>query len=204
MHSARTLNHTRPPFRLLIVCEPSIVGAVGTTRKARTMKEVWKSFAGGNYAVSSNGRVKRLTPGMGTKPGRILKLNLMKIGYYRCAPVVDGRCVHMYVHRIVADTFLGSCPSGKEVHHKDGDPTNNRVDNLEYITHAENIRHGYENKLGENHHSAKLTDQQAREIRSRRLAGERGVDLAREFNISQPTICDILKGRSRCQCSTKS
>ena len=47
----------------------------------------------------------------------------------------------MYVHAIVAELFLGPCPQGLEVNHKDGRKTNNVVTNLEYVTHQENMRH---------------------------------------------------------------
>lgn len=45
------------------------------------------------------------------------------------------------------------------------------------------------------HPIAKLTNEQAIEIRKRRIAGEKGTDLAKEFQVSQSTICDILKNR---------
>jgi DNA-binding XRE family transcriptional regulator len=48
---------------------------------------------------------------------------------------------------------------------------------------------------GKYQHSAKLTEEQAREIKYRRAAGEGGASLAREFSISQQTICCIHKGR---------
>lgn len=44
------------------------------------------------------------------------------------------------VHSLVAKAFLGERPDGYHIHHKDGDPSNNRLDNLEYLTpkeHAE-------------------------------------------------------------------
>lgn len=50
------------------------------------------------------------------------------------------------VHRLVARAFLGPCPPGQEVCHWDGDPANNRIDNLRYDTRASNstdtVRHG--------------------------------------------------------------
>lgn len=164
------------------------------------MKEVWKLIFNGGYEVSSMGRIRRAKPGPGgTYVGRIMKPNTLNGGHLIVSFWTNGRRKPNLVHRLVATAFIGPCPEGKEVHHKDGNPTNNRVGNLEYITHAENIRHGYDNKRGENHHCAKLSDQQVKEIRTRRLAGERGVDLAEEFNISQQSVCGISKGRSRCQ-----
>ena len=48
------------------------------------------------------------------------------------------------IHRIVAETFLGSIPEGYDVDHIDGDKSNNSVTNLEIVTHQENMRRYYE------------------------------------------------------------
>lgn len=47
------------------------------------------------------------------------------------------------IHEIVADTFIGPRPEGMEIDHKDEDKSNNNVTNLEYVTHAENMRRHY-------------------------------------------------------------
>lgn len=58
----------------------------------------------------------------------------------------------MYVHRVVAEAFLengGVCPTcgmKRDINHKDGDGKNNRTDNLEYITHQQNVDHSQEKK----------------------------------------------------------
>ena len=65
-------------------------------------------------------------------------------------------------------------------------------------SHAENmqdmVNHGHSTR-GEKSATAKLTEDQAKEIRRRRLAGEEGVRLAREFAISKATVCLIFKGK---------
>lgn len=45
-----------------------------------------------------------------------------------------------YVHQLVARAFIGPCPPGLEVRHKDGNPANNHIDNLEYGTRADNMQ----------------------------------------------------------------
>ena len=159
------------------------------------MKEQWKTFAGGNYAVSNKGRVKRVTPGRRTKPGQLLTLNLMKIGYYRCAPVVDGRNVPMYVHHIVARAFLGPCPDGLELNHIDGDKTNNRVDNLEYVTHSYNMQHAVD--IGTLKHRYTIPDSVVDEIRQRREAGESVSVIAEDTGVSARHCRDIINRKLR-------
>jgi hypothetical protein len=45
------------------------------------------------------------------------------------------------VHSLVAEAFIGSRPDGMDINHKDRNPRNNRPENLEYLTHKENIQH---------------------------------------------------------------
>lgn len=56
----------------------------------------------------------------------------------------EGVCKNIPVHRLVALVFLDSIPDKAEVNHRDFDRKNNRVENLEWVTHAENIAHTVE------------------------------------------------------------
>ncbi|MFA6981739.1 MAG: NUMOD4 motif-containing HNH endonuclease [Patescibacteria group bacterium] len=102
------------------------------------MDEEWKSIDGWpGYLVSNHGRVA----------GRcveILKPQYRERGGYY--PFVDlrkvengvhmRRCVN--IHTLVAEAFLGPRPEDRVVHHKDGNRDNSHIDNLEYVTVAEN------------------------------------------------------------------
>lgn len=117
----------------------------------------------------------------------------------------DGSKREDRVHRLVLETFVGPCPEGMEGCHYDGDPTNNRLDNLRWDTHVANIadciRHGRKSDpphhYGEKHHNSTLTDAEVRQIRS--FAPGRGMHarLARAYGVSQPTIFRIRAGRTR-------
>lgn len=109
------------------------------------MREQWKvlGFTDGTYAVSNFGNVKRLKLGKtGAKP-RLLKLNkgnrYVQVNlYYPTQPKGKG----YYVHQLVATYFLGPKPSSKhEPNHKDRWKSNNRSDNLEWLTHSQNQKH---------------------------------------------------------------
>jgi hypothetical protein len=114
-------------------------------------KEVWKKVAGfEDYEVSNLGRVQvqnrkiQCRDGrVKTWPGRMLKLfpGGFKGRYRRVSLWKRNKGTTKYVHILVAEAFIGPRPSGKEINHKDGDPTNNRVGNLEYVTGSQNKRH---------------------------------------------------------------
>lgn len=94
----------------------------------------WKGF----YQVSNLGRLRRIAPGNRTRPGRLLKLNPNKKGYLSTRFYRNGKGSTVHVHRLVARTFLGKPPDCRPlVHYLDGDPANNRVDNLVYASQAQ-------------------------------------------------------------------
>ncbi|CAK9055370.1 Uncharacterized HNH endonuclease L247 [Durusdinium trenchii] len=84
------------------------------------------------WSVSSHGRCRTLT-------GQITLGTLQPSGYRRVR--IAGQL--FFVHRVVAQAFLGYPPNDKswQVHHRDGNPSNNRLDNLEYTTPSENMLH---------------------------------------------------------------
>lgn len=104
--------------------------------------EEWRAICS-HYDVSNHGRVKRTAPGQGAKAGLILKPRVNIRGYVNYEL---HRRTHQG-HQLVLCGFIGPRPSGLEVNHKDGDPLNNHLDNLEYVSRSENIRHAFKNGL---------------------------------------------------------
>ena len=117
--------------------------------------ELWRTIPGfeGYYEASSLGRIRSL-PRRGKRKnraygGHVLKLVLAGNGYHGVKLSVDNvKRTHM-VHELVCAAFHGAKPSpGRscEVRHLDGDPWNNRADNLCWGTHSENemdkLQHG--------------------------------------------------------------
>lgn len=111
------------------------------------MQEVWRQIKGceGAYEISSFGRVKSLKSG---KP-LIMKPKVESNGYLRISLYNNKKGRSVLVHKLVAEAFLGQRPDGMQVNHIDGDKTNNKVDNLEYCTCSENIKHAYNTGLKE-------------------------------------------------------
>jgi DNA-binding NarL/FixJ family response regulator len=88
-----------------------------------------------------------------------------------------------------------------EINHKDGDKRNNCVDNLEYVTASENIRHALRTGLmvpakGAQVGSSKLTNRQVRRIRERHAAGASMSEIARRMKLGLTTVSDIVARRT--------
>jgi hypothetical protein len=170
------------------------------------MSESWKQIDGLLYEVSDLGRVRRSAPGRGTFVGRIIKPNLTKGGYWNIGIGRKSGGRTRLVHQLVAEAFLGRCPDGQEVNHKNGVKTDNHASNLEYVTRSENAKHAFRIGLcrphvavfGPSHHNAKLSEMDVRVIR--RL-GESCVlslaEMALLFGVYKQHIWRIVRGKAR-------
>ncbi len=106
--------------------------------------EIWKPVPGfaESYASSNLGRVQRVTACRNRRGPHVLSQCCGNISPYpRVTLAVNGTMKTFTVHTLIAASFLGPRPVGMVINHKDGDPTNNAVDNLEYCTQLQNIRH---------------------------------------------------------------
>lgn len=129
------------------------------------MKEKWKSVVGyeGVYSVSNMGSVRRDKKWRNTYIGRILKPRVDNFGYEVLTLSNNGKVKLVKVHKLVMNAFVGSVPNNKNVNHKNGIKTDNRLSNLEYLTQSENVSHaynvlGHKSSFGENHGNSKLND----------------------------------------------
>lgn len=98
--------------------------------------ETWKEVPNyeGLYEVSDQGRVMAVK----SKP-LIRKLYSNARGYQVVGLSRNGVEKKMMVHRLVLEAFVGPCPDGMETLHRNDDPADNRLSNLRWGTHAENI-----------------------------------------------------------------
>lgn len=122
-----------------------------------------------HYAVSDRGRVRRTKGGRGAKAGRILRATENnQTGYFAIGLSVNNRQHMRYVHRLVLEAFVGPCPPGLEGTHRNGKKNENRLSNLRWATHVENIAdkrdHGTVLR-GSDVGNSKLTEADVRAIR---------------------------------------
>ncbi len=106
------------------------------------MIEVFKDIVGyeGQYQVSNLGRVKVL------KNNILMKPLLKRRGYFQVALFKNKQYKYFNIHRLVALTFIPNPENKPQVNHIDGNKQNNNVNNLEWVTCSENIKHAF--KIG--------------------------------------------------------
>lgn len=111
------------------------------------MEETWKDIEGyeGLYQVSTTGKVRSLNYRRSGE-SKLLKQDVSHRGYKRVYLAKDGKNKHHLVHRLVAMTFIPNPDDLPIVNHKDEDPSNNNVKNLEWCTHEYNLNYGTRNK----------------------------------------------------------
>lgn len=144
----------------------------------------------GNYIVYSNGRVFSK------------KLNRFKEPYANGSGYMQLRVngTQYFIHRLIASLFLKNPQNKKEVNHKNGIKTDNRVENLEWCTRTENVRHSFKNGLskmgtGNKNPNAKLNWEDVSMIRElkNKLSNRK---IADKFHVGHSTIAGILNNKT--------
>lgn len=172
------------------------------------MKEIWKKIPNfSRYEASNLGRLRSLNYKR-TGKVKVLKPAQSPDGYMKTVLLDDeGKYRSWTVHLFVMLAFVGEKPNGMEVNHKNGDKTDNRVENLEYVTHRYNVQHSFDNGFqkpprGEDNPNAKLTNEDVVEIReyvkSQREQGIRYYgrkSLAEKYGITESHVKDVVSGR---------
>lgn len=164
--------------------------------------EVWKPVVGyqGIYSVSSIGRVRRESDSNGTHAGLILKPIIKGNRYARVYLWRNCKGVNAQIHRLVAEAFIAQSHDGLQVNHKNGVTTDNRVENLEWVTSSQNTLHAFDvlksRPVGEASPLHKLTEFEVREIFNLAKSGMSGPSIARRFGIGNSQVVRIKQGRS--------
>jgi predicted XRE-type DNA-binding protein len=168
------------------------------------MKEVWKDIPEyeGLYEVSNTGIVRskdRITPHGRFRKSQILSMHVNHGGYLRVALCKDSKKKFYSAHRLVALSFFGIDENKTQVNHKNGIKTDNRVDNLEWVTLSENMEHAYKTglacKKGEQNHNRKLTNKDVLKIRHLRNAKKlKHWEIAKILGVTRKTVGNVLNG----------
>lgn len=165
--------------------------------------EIWKDIGGygykGRYQVSNTGKVRRI---IASYRGRVRELKLTtrdkKNSEHLSVRLSDenGKVTSVYVHRLVAKAFIPNPNNLPNVCHKDDNPKNNKVSNLFWGTHQDNINDKMKKgrqARGESSGHSKLKNEQVLTI-LREYTGKRGEQtrLAEKFNVTPQAIWSLI------------
>ena len=151
----------------------------------------WRDIEGFDmYEVNAQGQVRRKAQIL--KPGAIPTGHLT-VGLCRG----KGKPKSMYVHRLVALAFLENRESKRVVNHKNGNPKDNRLENLEWATHSENNTHAYQSngRCAANELKVAAVDDGGEIVMSFRS----GSEAARMMNVTTNSILSAINRRGKCK-----
>ena len=170
------------------------------------MEEVWKTIPGYEmYQASNKGRIKSIAcvhRNGGHYKEHIMKQVPDRLGYMRLNLAIGLPKPKLFlVHRLIAMTFVDNPNNYPYINHKDENPSNNCVENLEWCDQKYNVNYGnraskFSKKVcGENCTKHKLTNEDVIEIRKTCIPNDRTYGksaLARKYGVTGPTIHNIV------------
>lgn len=152
--------------------------------------EIWKSIPKyPKYQVSNFGNIK--------SDYGVLKKIYDKDKYHLINLYNENGIKTFRVHRLVAYAFITNLDKKPFINHKDGDKSNNHIDNLEWVTQSENEKHawreGFKNQSGEHNHRHKLVEKDILDIFKLWYIDKlKTKDICVKFNIAQQTLSKII------------
>ena len=168
------------------------------------MNEIWKPVIGyeGFYEVSNLGHIRTLKKYSAYGYGYILNPKPTRRGYLRVTLRNRGQRRTTFIHVLVLEAFVSPRPEGTVANHKNCNKVDNCVENLEWITQRENVKHAIRNDhffmpRGEQHGESKLTADQVRQIRHRYAQGDyTQQEIANDYSVSDVLISRIVNHKN--------
>ncbi len=178
--------------------------------------EEWRSVPGyeGLYSASKTGKIRGERDNHQQPKQRILKPAKTKGGYLTVSLCKEQRKRTTRVHQVIMLTFIGRRAQNLTVNHKNGIKTDNRLENLEYMTQLQNTHHAMHMGLlpsgdrsswrkhpelvlrGSSNPLSKLTDEKVKSIRRLIKTGTLQTVIAKMHGVSATVITNIKKGKS--------
>ena len=145
------------------------------------------------YLINPKGEV------FSTKTNKLISLGKIRKGYMQVNLRKNNKNNRFYIHKVLAEAFIPNPENKPYINHIDGNPSNNSLDNLEWCTASENLKHSF-NVLkrkptwlgirGELNPNSKKIIQYNKNMESIKI-WENAYEVQRVLNILQKNICDV-------------
>jgi len=140
------------------------------------------------YEVSSYGNIRSIDRDIIYSNGRVHKykgtiknISIGDTGYCTVTLCMNSKSFGRYVHRLVATEFLDKPMGANQVNHKDHDRTNNNVENLEWVTPSQNMKHAHGSRPRSKYQNSFFTELEVIKIIKRFNKGESIKDIHNDY-----------------------
>jgi hypothetical protein len=174
---------------------------------ADIINEIWKEVElNSRYEISTLGniRTKEMVL-LGRNRHRTIKSHNIKVhfdsdGYLTMTRYEKHKNIKSHIHRMMAIVFISNPLNLPQVNHKDGNKSNNSLNNLEWCSASDNVKHSFLLGLGvtgEKHHNSKLSTIEVLEIRKLFKEGKTRKELVDKYKVSRSNIERIINNKTR-------